>query len=374
MPVIEHEGRLWRAIEDAHTGEKWGERYRPRMISAPLGADLLRSDSWTISEPLARDPVWLDGTFLTMIEGNAVITPEGKVVDILRVNTRATGENAAIVNIGPDGATTSFNPATDFIDLPGGSKKFTVRKDPKGPGYWALTNIVSEIESGASDPASIRNTLALMHSTDLRKWEIRCILLRHPDPIRHAFQYIDWQFDGEDLIAASRTAWDDAEGGAHRGHDANFLTFHRWKNFRSLTRKDDSPMPRYLTLRHSTKTLRIETNYIEVGTLANGEIAFSNRKYTFTDVPETIAGREFVRQPGGVPTTLFVTALSDTTLTIATGEKVKLPAEWQDSGMSFSYNAAKKSPFKVFTRDLKKGKTVRLPAGKWSGTLLILER
>jgi hypothetical protein len=50
--------------------------------------------------------------------------------------------------------------------------------------------------------------------------------------VKHAFQYVDWQFDGEDLVVASRTAFDDDEGGAHRAHDANFMTFHRVEKFR----------------------------------------------------------------------------------------------------------------------------------------------
>ena len=40
--------------------------------------------------------------------------------------------------------------------------------------------------------------------------------------------------DSDDLVAVSRTAYDDYEGGAHSAHDANFLTFHRIKNFRTL--------------------------------------------------------------------------------------------------------------------------------------------
>ena len=40
------------------------------------------------------------------------------------------------------------------------------------------------------------------------------IVLQHPDRARHAFQYVDWQFDGADLIVASRTAFDDGLGGA----------------------------------------------------------------------------------------------------------------------------------------------------------------
>ena len=58
-------------------------------------------------------------------------------------------------------------------------------------------------------------------------------VLFHPDVARHAFQYVDWQFDGEDLILVSRTAFDDEEGGAPRGHDANFLTFFRVEKYRS---------------------------------------------------------------------------------------------------------------------------------------------
>ncbi len=41
------------------------------------------------------------------------------------------------------------------------------------------------------------------------------------------FQYVDWLFDGDDLIFVSRTAYN----GAHNYHDANHLTFHRVKNF-----------------------------------------------------------------------------------------------------------------------------------------------
>jgi hypothetical protein len=63
-------------------------------------------------------------------------------------------------------------------------------------------------------------------------------LLHHPDRVKHAFQYPDWVIEGDDMLVASRTAFDDGEGGAHRAHDANYLTFHRFKNFRQLTMRD----------------------------------------------------------------------------------------------------------------------------------------
>ncbi len=67
------------------------------------------------------------------------------------------------------------------------------------------------------------------------------MLLYHPDPDKHAFQYVDWHFDDDDLIAVSRTAYDDGLGGAHNQHDANFLTFHRFHDFRKLSTGTASP-------------------------------------------------------------------------------------------------------------------------------------
>lgn len=241
MPIVHHNGRLWRAIEDAEGGTKWGERYRARMMSAALDADLLDPASWTISNPLARDAAWLDHDFAAWLEGNAVVDPTGNLVNILRVDNSHFPERAAIVRVSEDGTTATFDPAADFIDFPGGAKKFTIRRDPQGGGYWSIANIVPAGFAHNGRPASIRNTLALVHSKDLRIWETRCVLLQHPDSSKHGFQYVDWWFEGDDLIAVCRMAWDDAEGGARNNHDANHLTFHRWKNFRTLTRRDDVP-------------------------------------------------------------------------------------------------------------------------------------
>jgi hypothetical protein len=186
---------------------------------------------------LARDPAWLDGKFGGWLEGNAVVTPEGNIVDILRVDVKKDdNEKAAIVRISADGKQATFDPAKDFIDFPGGSKKFTIRWDAKSKHYWALANYVP-VEYRRQDPSRTRNTLALIRSTDLRHWEVRSILLSHPDTAKHGFQYADWLFEGNDLIAVVRTAFDDAAGGAHNQHDANYLTFHRIKNFRRLTGK-----------------------------------------------------------------------------------------------------------------------------------------
>ena len=72
-----------------------------------------------------------------------------------------------------------------------------------------------------------------MSSKDLHQWKIERIILSHDDPQKYGFQYADWQFDGDDIVAASRTAFDDDFGGPPRAHDANYLTFHRIRKFRS---------------------------------------------------------------------------------------------------------------------------------------------
>jgi hypothetical protein len=157
-----------------------------------------------------------------------VVTPEGGLVDLLRVNDDR-GDTAAIVRISPDGRTLTFDPKHDFIDFPGGRSKFTIRFDPVTRRYWSLAN-------KQRSPAAYRNVLALTSSADLREWKVESIILRHVEQDHHAWQYVDWLFDGDDLIAVSRTAWD----GSHNAHDANYFTFHRIKRFRDLT-MDDSP-------------------------------------------------------------------------------------------------------------------------------------
>ena len=237
VPVVAHNGRLWRAMEDTMAGGGWGAHFRALMMSVPEEADLLDATNWTFSNPLARNPAWLDGRFGGWLEGNAVVTPDGGIVDLLRADFRSPREKAAMIRLSLDGREATFDPATGFIDFPGGCKKFTVRFDPLTKRYWSLANWVPPRHANAN-PERVRNTLALTASTDLRHWEVRTALLYHPDPLRHGFQYADWLFDGDDLIAAVRTAFDDEEGGAHNCHDANFLTFHRFRGFRSLTAAD----------------------------------------------------------------------------------------------------------------------------------------
>ncbi len=236
VPIVEHSGRLWRAMEDAMGPEGWGHHFNSFMMSVPAEADLLQAGNWTFSNRLGWNPTWLDGKFGGWLEGNAVVTPAGRIANILRVDSPEPNERAALIEISADGKQATFDPQTGFVDFPGGCKKFTIRRDPRDSTYWALSNYAPPGEA-AGHPSRIRNRLALIRSEDLRHWTVRAILLHHPDAAYHGFQYADWRFDGEDLVAVVRTAYDDGEGGAHNQHDANYLTFHRIPAFR--TRKDE---------------------------------------------------------------------------------------------------------------------------------------
>src|SRR5262249_34272400 len=112
VPVLIHEGRLWRAMEDAEGPGGWGAHFRSVVMSAAVDADLLSAASWTCSDRLARDPSWLEGKFGGWLEGNALADPDGKVVNILRADYRAGAEKAAVVRISDDGMKATFDPKT----------------------------------------------------------------------------------------------------------------------------------------------------------------------------------------------------------------------------------------------------------------------
>jgi len=220
VPVVIHDGKIYRGFE-FHPQGPWGS-FQAFMMWASVDSDLTKPSSWTMADRLSF-PVGDMGN--TWLEGNAVVDRDGSLLDILRVNNAS---RAAVLKL------TDHSMKLDrFVNFPGGATKFSIRFDPVSKLYWTLSNPALPGEALAvSSPASVRNTLALMSSPDLTHWTPREIVLHHPDSRVHGFQYVDWQFDGSDIIVASRTAFDDEQGTAHNFHDANYLTFHRIVSFR----------------------------------------------------------------------------------------------------------------------------------------------
>jgi hypothetical protein len=228
VPVLASGGRLYRAFEDCASGE-WGRGFQAGVISADAGADLLDARSWTMSNRLAFDPAWVSdwGPLKNpgWLEGNCVETPGGQVWNILRVHSDPLADKAAIIKVRDQGRHVTFDPADGFIDFPGGMTKFTIRRDPVSGEYLSLTNPNTDPARGATQ----RNVLALCASRDLRHWSPRAVLLADDSGLSEdesrrltGFQYVDWLFDGPDVLFLSRTAYD----GAHNYHDSNRVTFH----------------------------------------------------------------------------------------------------------------------------------------------------
>ena len=144
-----------------------------------------------------------------------------------------------MVKVSMDGKKAVFSEESGFIPFDGGSKKFVIKYDPTSDYYYTLTNSVLE-KYGRQYPkrnaAGFRNVLVLRKSKDLKNWEDVKVILEHEDVLKHGFQYVDWLFDGNDILVLSRTAYFDGEADAHNNHDANFLTFHRIEGFRGLIR------------------------------------------------------------------------------------------------------------------------------------------
>lgn len=229
VPVLVSNGKIWRAMEQVKPGGQWGN-FQAFMMSAGSRKDLLNAKNWTLSNklemisPLNKSIAWL--------EGNAVATPDGAIKDVLRVHYLKKGEEkAAMIDVSPNGKTARFNSTSGIFDFPGGCKKFSIRYDPKTKKYWTLSNYVPD-EYANDNQERVRNTLALCSTEDLRHWKVNHIILQSNDVAKHGFQYADWAFDGNDIIAVIRTAYDDAEGGADNQHNANYMIFKRIVNFR----------------------------------------------------------------------------------------------------------------------------------------------
>lgn len=262
VPVVVHGGRVWRAFEE-YTGPdgRWSGRYfKAFVLSAPAEADLLVAENWRRSNGLSFDGRWVPGERTGWLEGNIVVQPNGQLANLMRLQANASPdapfdlpppaahipryEVGALLPVSPDGRTVSFDPADGLIHFPGSQSKFTIRRDPQTGRYWALVQKITAPgrQTGPHLPSVQRNVLVLTTSTDLRHWEERYTVLRWREgeqvssKEKVGFQYVDWQFDGDDIVAVCRTAWN-----ADNYHNSNYVTFHRLANFRALTPADSPP-------------------------------------------------------------------------------------------------------------------------------------
>ncbi|MBI2299452.1 MAG: fibronectin type III domain-containing protein [Armatimonadetes bacterium] len=226
VPVVEHDGRLWTGVE-LQTGT-WPAGFQAVVASVPVEADLRDPAAWRLSAPLPYDPAWLPAGFTTVreqqgyLEGNLVLDPAGRLLNVLRYNTLPHEGRAVALRVEDGGRRLAFDRVLPF---PGGMSKFTIRHHAPTGLYWSLVSRVTR-----PDQPGMRSVLTLTSSPDLWHWTPRRDILRDATdyaPRYVGYQYVDWEFDGKDIVAACRTAFN----GARNFHDANHLTFHRIERF-----------------------------------------------------------------------------------------------------------------------------------------------
>lgn len=207
MVILRSHGRLW-------TGSEYGSWHNreisPALFSIDENADPMVAENWSYTGFLHVDETWPGAVAgnRAAIEGNAVETPDGRVVDFLRyAENRALVLSADVNN--PD-APLQFE---RFAEFPLAHTKFEIRRREDGL-YVAVGN-----------PPPARTVLSVYTSRDLQRWEKHCDVVDRSgcDVKEVGFQYPAFCFDGEDILILSRTAYNRA----HNFHDSNFMTLHR---------------------------------------------------------------------------------------------------------------------------------------------------
>lgn len=221
-------------IPAVHDGRLWLAQGGNRVMSAPVGADLLQADTWTLSRAANTKNAPL-GDRLTVTEAQVVAAPHTGVVLLPKIGGRPY---TVLLRVGDKPSEVRDPGPADWVAFPGGEKKFGAAYDPVSETFYALSNpVLPEFANRGWPPELIRNTLALLSSKNLQTWRIERIVLQSPNVGYEAFQYPAFAIDGDDLLIALRTAYDIGGLKPPRGHDSNLITFFRVQQFRSPPRR-----------------------------------------------------------------------------------------------------------------------------------------
>ena len=286
-PVV-HDGRIWFA---------WSST----VVSAPVGSDLLNANSWTIANP----PPWnnyFNSSSTLWFEGQTMASPATGVVVMPKVRPESPPVNftakppyAALITV-TSSATTAFDPATGFVPFPGGEKKFGASYDPVSGKFYAMSNPVLAIYTSSTNPELIRNTGAMLSSKDLYHWDVEKIVLYTDNVTQEAFQYFQFDYDGNDMVVASRTAFN-IGGTMDRGHDSNLLTVHKIQNFRTA-----APDQLLVADTANNQVLRYEATQYQnapLGSFTLGATFSGAALDKPTDLAQAANGDVYVREQGG---------------------------------------------------------------------------
>ena len=198
------------------------------LLSCSEDADLMKPESWTLTEPKIFNPD--DAPEISdlakntpTIEGTPVLSPDGDILNIMRFGK----DGHAIVYRADKANPEAMLKYDRLMNFDAHLAKFMIRYDEKSKKYLTIANYIYDYEIKRA-----RNMLCLMVSDDLNEWKIVSVLhdRRNEDWFYSGVQYAAFEFVGDDLIYLARTAINNP----HNYHDANYSTFHRIENFRSI--------------------------------------------------------------------------------------------------------------------------------------------
>lgn len=203
--VLVSKGRIWIAYEllpRPHT---------LNFLSASVDSNVMDPNSWVTT---VRKDNYGTGNETDMVVGRdgwpiAMAKGEGP-----KVHARSATESL------------SAGKSSDAFSLTGSGSKYSAIYDSISDKYWTLT-------SYSSMEGNIRTGVVLSSSYDLKTFTIERQVIQGKSSNFHGFNYPFMQIDGDDIVFVLRTAWENEMGQAQRWHDANMLTFHRIRNFRS---------------------------------------------------------------------------------------------------------------------------------------------
>lgn len=228
--IVNFNGRVYTSLD-------WGAwrnkdySFAAMVMSCDENADLMIAENWRFSYPKKFDPNETKAVVKTYpqavtIEGTLVVSPDNKLLDIMRFEVDGYAICYEVDTKNPDA------PLKYSYCMPFGANfaKFMIKYDEKTKKYFTIADYLYSDKN-------TRNLLVLMTSDDLHNWNIVCNLLdaRNEDSEKEhlkksGFQYVDFEIEGDDIIFLCRTA----VNGARSFHDSNYSTFHRIKNFRNL--------------------------------------------------------------------------------------------------------------------------------------------
>ena len=167
------------------------------------------------------------------LEGNIVRGKDGTIYVIYRIESHPYGNYAVMLEVSED--RTQLKLLSDngsLIRLPTTISRFVIKYDESIQKYICISNWYL-----TKNACRARNVLGISISDDLVVWTQIDTLLVEREMIntecscwKTAFQYADWDFDGEDLVLAVR----ETVGYSNTFHDGKYFTFYRISDYRSL--------------------------------------------------------------------------------------------------------------------------------------------